>query len=91
MGKFSAEVTWYCASDFNEAFPISTRWQFGSEKKKKKVSESPSMFLKEVRNHKWQIQAGIARTARCTSLMDDLSIAVTDTYPNYLVSRGSSV
>lgn len=32
MGRFSAELT--CASDFNEAILISTRWQFGSEKSK---------------------------------------------------------
>lgn len=58
--------------------------------KKIKVSESPSTFLKEVRNHDWQVQAGMMRTACCTPFMDDFSSTLTDTYPNYLVGRYSS-
>lgn len=57
--------------------------------RKIKVSESPRTFLKEVRNHDWQVQAGIVRTACCTPLMDDFSMTLTETYPNCLVDRAT--
>lgn len=57
--------------------------------RKIEVSESPRTFLKEVRNHDWQVQAGIVRTACCTALMDDFSMTLTETYPNYLVDRAT--
>jgi len=58
--------------------------------RKIKISESPSTFLKEMRNHDWQVQAGIGGIACCTTLMDDFSITRTDAYPNYFAGKDSS-
>lgn len=57
--------------------------------RKIKVGESPSTFPKELRNHDWQVQAGIVRAAGCTALMDDFGFTLSDTYPNYLVGKSS--